>query len=397
MRLATLFCLLVIADFGITAEVLNVRCPATPPEVRTYDLVERWRLDADDEDAPLIGVISQARCLEPGGDVLLLDEQLCQVMVFSKDGDLRCTLGREGEGPGEFRQPRGLRMLEDGRLSVQTGWPSRLVMINQDGTPAGQWSPRVPGWLYAIRQVPGGWLASGILMDESRQEPNRSFYSSFLSWFDDAGERQRDFVTIEFSRVLQPQTNDERQPYFPAVAWDLTADGLLVWSGARDVYRLEYRDLEGNLVRTVERDFMPYRRTDADKQEIRDGMRVMMNGVRQEITHHLLDTEPAIRSLRALSDGTLAVFTCYSSRALPDGVVTRYDLHGPDGALLAEVRICGEVDIELDAVQLLMDGRAVVLRNYHAASRARHGMLDEDDPVREDEGLQVIVCDLVAR
>lgn len=232
-------------------------------------------------------------------------------------------------------------------------------------------------------------------MDESRQEPNRSFHTNFISWFNDAGERQFDFMTAEYSSVIRPHTNDERQPYFPAAAWDLTADSLLVWSGARDMYRLEYHDLDGNLVRAVERDFKPYRRTAADKQKIRDRMRVSADNVRQEVIHHLLDTEPAISSLRALPDGSLAVFTCYRSRELPDGVALRYDLHGPDGALLAEVRLRGDVDLELDSVQLLMDGRAVVLRNYRAASLTRLGMPDEGDRVREDEGLQVIVCDLV--
>jgi hypothetical protein len=378
-----------------TAEVRTVRCPAEPPSIRTHDLVERWRLDADDEDAPLMGVISQARCREPGGDILLLDDQLCQVLVFSPDGELRGTLGREGDGPGEFRQPRVLQVLDDGRLAVQTGWPSRLIMLDGQGAPAGQWAPRVPGWLYQVRPAPGGWVASGQLEIEERREATHMVSEHFLAWFDDDGERQRDYLATESVRVFQPQTHDERQPYFPAVAWDTTNDGLLVWSTARDAYRLEYHDLDGNLQKVVEREFAPYRRTDADRQDIRDGMRITVNGVRQEVEFHLLDTEPTIHALRALPDGNLAVFTCYQRRGLPDGVVMRYDLHDRSGALLAEVRLRGDLDLELDAIQLLMDGRAVILRNYHPAASARYGMLDEGDPVREGEALQVIVCDLV--
>lgn len=395
MRSLAMLTLSIILAVAATAEVPTVRCPAEPPSIRTHDLVERWRLDADDEDAPLMGVISQARCREPGGDILLLDDQLCQVLVFSPDGELRGTLGREGDGPGEFRQPRVLQVLDDGRLAVQTGWPSRLVMLDGQGAPAGQWAPRVPGWLYQIRPTPDGWVASGQLEVEDRREATRMVSEHFLAWFDDDGERQRDYLATESVRVFEPQTHDERQPYFPAVAWDTTTDGLLVWSAARDAYRLEYHDLDGKLQKVVERDLAPYRRTDADRQEIRDGMRITVNGVRQEIEFHLLDTEPVIHALRTLPDGNLAVFTCYQGRGLPDGVVMRYDLHDRSGALLAEVHLRGDLDLELDAIQLLMDGRAVILRNYHPAASARYGMLDEGDPVREDEALQVIVCDLV--
>jgi hypothetical protein len=398
MRFLTVLSLCsLIAGGSTAAEIPTLRCPAQPPEIRTYDLVERWRLDADDEDAPLIGIISQARGLEPGGDILLLDSQLCQVLVFSPDGELKRTLGREGDGPGEFRQPRVMEVLADGTIAVQTGWPTRLVRLDPRGEPVGQWSPRVPGWLFHIRRAPDGWIASGMRNDRSRQEPGRIVNEYFLSWFDDDGERVRDFRTGEHVNVFQPQTYDERQPYFPTGAWDLTSDGLLVSSAARDAYRLEFHDLDGRLVRVVERDFAPYRRTAADKEKIRAGMRAAVDGERQEIVFHLLETERVIAWLRTLPGGTLAVYTCYHNRDLPAGVAQRYDLHAPDGALLAEVRLRGEIDHDLDTLQVLPDGRAVILRNHLSVSRAWFGMVDENDPVREDEGLQVIVYDLVER
>ena len=100
-------------------------------------------------------------------------------------------------------------------------------------------------------------------------------------------------------------------------------------------------------------------------------------------------------TLSARPDGKIRVTTCYSTRDLPDGVVVRYDIHGPDGALLEEMRITGDCDLEYDSLRLLPDGRAVVLRNYEAAMRAARSMVEEGDEAREDATFEVIVCDLV--
>jgi len=396
-RCAGVVWLVVWASAAVATEVPVISCPAVPPAVRTLDLVERWRLCGDDEGAPLVGVVGHVCAREPGGDLYFLDNQLRQILVFGPDGEYRATLGREGDGPGEFRQPNGLFALADGTLAVRDGWPTKLVLVDATGAPAGAWAPREPASLGLVRQVADGWLASGQVADESRAEPPRMHFEMFLARFGADGERGQVYGTAASSYVYQPPTHDERQPYFPYATWDLTADGLIVTSAARDAYRLEFRDLAGALVRVVEREFTPYRRTAADKDEIRDRYRMYANGVRQEIVFHLLDTEPAIGRLEGRPDGSLWVTTCYGTRELPDGVVQRFDVHAPDGTLREEVRIAGDCDLDFDALRLLPDGRAVILRNYVSASRAAQNTGDDTDPVRDDPTFAVIVCDLVPR
>jgi hypothetical protein len=393
--LLVFLCLLAAVD-PVAADVPLVRCRADPPVVRTFDLVERWRIDADDEGAPLIGIISHVRADEPGGDVLLLDSQLSHILIYSPDGEFRGAVGRDGDGPGEFRRPFRLFVLPDGILGVVSGWPAKIVCLDREGVAAGAWSPRTPMNLFHVRRVPGGWIASGQYTLDDRTESSRLYFNRVLSRFDETGERTYDYLTSESVHVHQPYTHDERQAFFPHTAWDLAADDLLVMSAARDAYRLEYYTLDGVLVRVVEREFMPYRRTAEDKQQIRDGQRVVVNGVRQEIVFHLLDTEPAITSLHSRPDGSLMVFTCFATRGLPDGVVMRYDVHDPDGELRAEVHLRADCDLTYDALRLLPDNRAVILRNHNSTSRAAFGMTEQDDPVREDDAFQVIVCDLVA-
>ena len=74
----------------------------------TVGLTELWRIGGDtDDDAEFFGVLSQITTDE-AGNVYLLDRQLTEVKVFSPDGEYLNTIGREGEGPGEFRRPSDL-------------------------------------------------------------------------------------------------------------------------------------------------------------------------------------------------------------------------------------------------------------------------------------------------
>ena len=52
------------------------------------------------------------------GNVYLLDIDVVTVLVVDRDGDLVRTIGRPGNGPGEFDFPRQLAVTEDGRVVV---------------------------------------------------------------------------------------------------------------------------------------------------------------------------------------------------------------------------------------------------------------------------------------
>ncbi len=54
----------------------------------------------------------------PDGDILVVDRLKHTVFVYTSDGEFIRTIGREGEGPGEFRMPAGLEFYSDGRLLI---------------------------------------------------------------------------------------------------------------------------------------------------------------------------------------------------------------------------------------------------------------------------------------
>lgn len=56
--------------------------------------------------------------IDPLGGYLVTDAQASQVRVYDADGSLITYFGREGDGPGEFRNLRGVARLPSGQLST---------------------------------------------------------------------------------------------------------------------------------------------------------------------------------------------------------------------------------------------------------------------------------------
>lgn len=102
------------------------------------------------------------------GDVYVLDAADGDIKVFGRDGAYRRTLGRRGQGPGEFRLPNDLDVF-DGRLYVADTANRRLQILDVDGKPLGGFVVGLAPWRVLVlekdRIVVAG-LPSGRGRDE---------------------------------------------------------------------------------------------------------------------------------------------------------------------------------------------------------------------------------------
>ena len=88
--------------------------PAKAPSgVETIELKELWRVGGYDDEV-LFGVISDI-ITDDSGNYYMLESQLSEIQVYSADGEYLDTIGREGEGPGEFRRSFNLMMQPSAR------------------------------------------------------------------------------------------------------------------------------------------------------------------------------------------------------------------------------------------------------------------------------------------
>jgi hypothetical protein len=68
-----------------------------------------------------------------GGRVAVASHGMKAVYVFDRDGRFRSSIGREGEGPGEFRAIRGAFLLGSDSLAVFDNWLGRVTVFSPRG------------------------------------------------------------------------------------------------------------------------------------------------------------------------------------------------------------------------------------------------------------------------
>lgn len=94
---------------------------------------------ADGPEEYLLGRI-RSLAVSPQGEIYLMDAQVPALRKYAADGSYLMTLGREGSGPGEYRQPDGgLAVLSDGRVVLRDPGNARFAIYAADGSYLEQW------------------------------------------------------------------------------------------------------------------------------------------------------------------------------------------------------------------------------------------------------------------
>lgn len=165
----------VMALLGLAVLVRTAAGQSSRLDVPTWRARETLRLGSLNEPATTFGRISAAM-LDSAGRIYVLDALSQNVRIFSPEGRLERTLGRRGNGPGEFERP--FRMGFVGRqLWISDGASQRLVFFDMaghaDSTSRPDYRPpaglnidaplalAADGGVIIIPSIPGDRLASG--------------------------------------------------------------------------------------------------------------------------------------------------------------------------------------------------------------------------------------------
>jgi hypothetical protein len=119
----------VAGDAGIGGQPKWVRLD----ETSSIPLTEELKLGSVSD--PNIGFsVVEDVVVSRSGLVLVLDSQDRKVKVYDSLGAPLYTIGRQGQGPGEFDLPRQIGLLEDTLLWVSDGAGRRITLFDLDGT-----------------------------------------------------------------------------------------------------------------------------------------------------------------------------------------------------------------------------------------------------------------------
>ena len=344
--------------------VLHVRNGAEPSGgTETVVLEELWRVGGEDEDV-FFGLVAQV-LVDDQNTVYLLDSQLSQVEVFSAEGEHLRTVGRQGEGPGEFNAAFDMVFMPDGTLGVSQSFPGKLVKIARDGTPAGVFQPSfrdatAGGFLVLVNCLSaGGNLVLAGLDIAFDQATFTQVRRNFVASFGEDGMVQTTYVSVEKTWELRDFTlTDDLQD----AVWgrlDVGADGKVVCGIPRNEYALTVFDRDGSVDRVIERAYESWSRNEKARarQTAQDEgiMRQLPPGADFEVA----DLAPDIAALDVRADGSIWVMTSRSQFTAAPGDYT-YDVFSPEGEFVKQVTL--QAGGRADEDQLVLGGGGLVFR-----------------------------------
>jgi hypothetical protein len=345
--------------------VPHVRNGSTPAQgCHDVELEELWRVGGASEDL-LLGAVGSAT-IDEAGNVYLLDSQLNQAFVISPEGKLLRTLGAEGEGPGEVRGLGYGFFMPNGDLALMQTFPGKIVTVKRDGTPGGsfQFQPKDGaganfGVLVAGEARGGSLVLTGMTMNFVNNINGQTYYLSFCN--PQCVELHRCF-TKEASVDFAGFTGSEMALDFAWSRWALGPDGNLYTAPERNGYRIHVIDPAGKLVRVIEREYEPYRRSAQEMALAQRYVEAVYHNYPvppQSCTVEELDAD--IGGLYVTDRGELWVMPGRGMRDLPAGVAVQYDVFDHEGQFVRQAAVRGNFNADRDLVRILRDDRILVV------------------------------------
>jgi hypothetical protein len=283
-------------DWAGTVETLpNGAVRVTNPSRGMWEDGRPWRLEPavtigqeDGPEATVFGAVSGLE-VDAAGRMYVLDRQANELRIFTPDGTHVRSVGRAGDGPGEYRNANGLRWLSADSLVVVDQRANRYTILTAEG----EYVRTVPrglgfyGWtfsggvqgdtIYERSSVGpddagrpaliGGALQEHVIPLETGRAPTEGV--------DVALDRGRDTVTLPslagpVYEAFSVQTDRGGMgmgvPFAPGAVYHLDGRGGL-WFGHGAEFQIVHASLAGDTIAEILLDIEPAPVTEAEVAE----------------------------------------------------------------------------------------------------------------------------------
>ncbi len=373
--------------------VIHVMNPATPADGATaLAPPELWRVGGDDDEDIIFGVLRDI-AIDRSGNVYLLDVQLNQVMVFDREGTFLRTIGREGEGPGEFRRPSSFFITPEGKIAVVQAMPGKIVLLNADGTPAGDLkTPDASDGGMRMFWAAGSAGNSVVLgTNEFSQRDGAFYYAARLLLLDASGKSRTVLHEKSGKRDMANMGFDEKESF--RAQWASGGDGRVYIATDFDAYRINCYSPSGTLERVIERE---YAHRDRSKEEMEENKpRIVLRNDRGTQRPKVIasPTDPDVLRMFARDDGSLWVISSHGGLDEAAGTVATADVFDASGRFVQQIALKADGTFRDDGL-LVVGDHLFVLKELRAAQRAMFGGDDEEQSQAEEEEAEPmsVVC-----
>jgi len=284
-----------------------------------FTLEEELSIGGDDDREEYIFIEIQRVAIDDHGNIYVLDRRGAHIKVFDNTGTYLRTIGRRGQGPGEFQNPIEMFLTPDQNIAVQDFINRRLSFYTLEGE-------------HLQDQSFGDKLLGKIEMD-----PDGSYYAMTTEYYvpNENGIQLGQYLIKKFDGRLDyldtltsssvPEQMDHFMYYF-MLLFDIDKDGNVVVGNGRD-YVLDIFDTDGNLIRRIKKEHSPVEVTPGAVREQKESM---LFKLRTKIpTHH-----SAYRSFRWSEDDRIYVRTWEEPM---DGSTYFYDVFDSEGRYIAKM------------------------------------------------------------
>jgi len=202
---------------------------------------------------PLFQSIRSFR-VDNSGNIYVLDSRAPKLIKFDSRGNVLFSIGRKGQGPGEFMVPTMMELGKQNSILVYDLGNRRLSYFSADS-----------GAL--LEEKSTARLGRLFRVDDDSQ-------GSFFGTLNLPGPEQKVQIVTKYSPSLEPvkeffriedrQLGSEVRPYAPNLLFRVLSDGRLLVANDAE-YKFYWYDEKGGLLRTAQTDYRPVAFTAADK------------------------------------------------------------------------------------------------------------------------------------
>jgi len=368
--------------------------PSAPmQDAVTVPLHQQWRRGADDSEEVIFGLIDDI-AIAADGTIYVLDAQLCEVQVFSKGGEYIRTIGRRGEGPGEFSFPRNVFLTPEGLVAVVQSMPGKIIQLTPEGDAADNY--RVPE-TDGVMAINGAREAGGrvfLHMRTNIRSDDNQFFTDVesLVGINSKGEITTTMATAKRTTDLSRLEFDEKK-MTAFSAWAGSKNGTMYVADNFDSYEFKVWSPEGKLVQIVERPFEPRVRSSDERSRRGPLVRIATGDGELKSTVIKSKTDRVVMNIFPRANGVVWVLSSRGAFDTAEGELCTLDEFDAEGRFVRELHLMGEGNLDKDALEIV-GNRVFVLTDRQSARYALMAQTEDDDGTTDAAPMTVICYEL---
>jgi hypothetical protein len=304
---------------------------------------------------------------DPEGNIYVVDSGAKNIKKFDAQGKFLKTIGREGQGPGEFGGLYYSTFAKD-RLIVWDSGNRRLCSFTPEGIFVNSANIAYEaGWVRKLRGFPTGEVL--VEMEKSyRREPDKpqecriDLYTPDLKFVRTI--YRRELWRKKYIRTKEYGITTLYFPFSADVRWDIMPDGRII-IGFSESYELEIYDRTGEKISTISHTFEPVEVTERDKKGYFDSLEFYRMGERlkdppEYITKYteFPKHKPVYNNILVDSEGNIWVVLNREQKS-ENGKI--FDAFSPEGKFISRVLIEGNAAFPDNRNAYIVHNRTMLL------------------------------------